>query len=73
MFKIDFKLIQKYNKRNKKVFCHIHTCINIKKEKLGNFRTKKLKIAFRVLNNSASSDSILGSPQDLPLKLNILV
>jgi len=36
------------------VFGHLHTCNDRKMEKVGNFKRKKLKIDFRVLNNSAT-------------------
>jgi len=48
-----------YKQLKKKIaFGHLHIRINRKMKKVGNFKTKKLKIAFRVLNNSARAAKI---------------
>jgi hypothetical protein len=42
-----------YNYNKIILFCHLHTLIDRKMEKVDRFRAKKFKLAFRVPNHSA--------------------
>ena len=61
MLNLDFRQILKYYNTKNYAFCHLHTLISGKLEKIGSFSRKKLKLAFRVLNNCGTVVKISSS------------